>query len=254
MFSCFFFILARPPSHTYTQLFEIRPTAEELKQVLKDSHSSVRAVGVLYVRFTQPTEDILSWVDLPLREVETPIFVNPRGLEESTKTTMSKFVRNVLLETKYLDTRFPRVPERRLRDLRTGADEAIAEASGRGGGDRGGRSRGGSGDRGQSGRDRDYDRDQKGKAGEGEPKKRRRLGRLGLEDLSRMDDKAKAGDDAGSRRAERSERMGGYQSMRRGVGGRDEESPSRSRTATPEPEVDAGSKESKALNKLKNLA
>ena len=151
-------------------MFEIKITPEQLRALLKDDATCLRCVGVLYVRFTQRIEDSLSWVHGPLVD-DSEVLMQSRGHEESVTTTLARFTRNVLTELKYLDTRFPRVPEKKLRDLRAG----IAEEEGK-------QTEGPakpSGDRG-SGRERDYDR-RKGKEEDAEkkPERKRRTGRLG---------------------------------------------------------------------------
>ena len=159
--------------------------------LLKDKDIALKCLGVLYVRFTQPIDDALSWVH-DLVADETPVLIAPRGINNSVTATLSKFARNVFLEMKYLDTRFPRIPEKKLRDLRTGIDEEC-----------------GRDDAGRLDPKRGRDADKRGSRGDDKqeeaPKRKRRLGRLGELDRGRDRDRDKDKEQA-SPREERRER------------------------------------------------
>eukprot|EP01064_Diplonema_japonicum_P032520 TRINITY_DN6132_c0_g1_i3.p1 TRINITY_DN6132_c0_g1~~TRINITY_DN6132_c0_g1_i3.p1 ORF type:complete len:372 (+),score=84.89 TRINITY_DN6132_c0_g1_i3:130-1245(+) len=176
------------------RMYQIRLTSDQLKTLLKEtSKICLRCMGILYVRFTQPPEDMVDWIQGNLRDTESVVQVCPQGLRTGTSTTLSKLAKNVLLEMNYLDTRFPRIPVKKLQDIRKklqGEDDYNREAERRSDWVKDSRSKrderdstGRDRDR-DFGRDRDRDRDYDRKEKkEDEVKKKRRGGRLDLDML-----------------------------------------------------------------------
>eukprot|EP01062_Namystynia_karyoxenos_P058366 TRINITY_DN49923_c0_g1_i1.p1 TRINITY_DN49923_c0_g1~~TRINITY_DN49923_c0_g1_i1.p1 ORF type:complete len:481 (+),score=101.41 TRINITY_DN49923_c0_g1_i1:160-1443(+) len=106
------------------KLFQLRPSERQLRSLIgENSKAILRAIGVLYLRFTQPPATLLEWYRPLLDDDKTRLELRP-----GTHVTMAAFVRSVMLEQCYLETRFPRIPERILRDFRValGEEDAVS--------------------------------------------------------------------------------------------------------------------------------
>ena len=101
------------------RMFTLRLSEAQLKYLLENnSKIQHRSLGVLYVRFTQPHEDHLQWVKHLFRGSDDVVQVCPAGQRTGTSTTICNFARNVFLEMKYLGTQFPRIPVKYVKAIK----------------------------------------------------------------------------------------------------------------------------------------
>merc|ERR1719272_135896 len=105
------------------RLFCFRLNETQMMTLLNHRDSPyIRAIGFLYLRYTSPPTEILEWFWNYLHD-EEPIAIkmgDPLRPDAPVETMpMGKFVRQLLTEVKYFNTRFPRIPfkvEQKIQD------------------------------------------------------------------------------------------------------------------------------------------
>ncbi|CAK1548057.1 unnamed protein product [Leptosia nina] len=89
------------------KLYTLRLTRKQVNGLLQHSDSPyIRALGFMYVRYTQPPADLFDWYVDYLDDDEE---VDPRAGGGGT-TTMGALVRQMLIKLDWFSTLFPRIP------------------------------------------------------------------------------------------------------------------------------------------------
>jgi pre-mRNA-splicing factor 38B len=101
---------ARIPSTAFCllyKLFTLKLTVKQMQSLLNHKNSPyIRAIGFLYLRYTCPPKQLWDWFVNYLHDEEE---ISLKG-EKSKPITISKFLRDILLEQRYFETLFPRIP------------------------------------------------------------------------------------------------------------------------------------------------
>lgn len=89
------------------KLFTLRLTRKQLNGLLKHKDSPfIRAIGFLYVRYTQPPEQLWNWLEKYLTDPEE---FQPKSQGGPTMT-IGAMCRNLLTKLDWFSTLFPRIP------------------------------------------------------------------------------------------------------------------------------------------------
>lgn len=116
------------PSTAFTllyKLFTMRLTTRQLHGMIQPkSPVFVRGIGFLYIRVALPPQDLWKWMEQYLED-EEEIVISTRG--EGKKSSIGKFVKNLLLDYRHLEIFFKRLPLSIKKDIET----KIAEREGR---------------------------------------------------------------------------------------------------------------------------
>eukprot|EP01060_Flectonema_neradi_P026987 TRINITY_DN36622_c0_g1_i1.p1 TRINITY_DN36622_c0_g1~~TRINITY_DN36622_c0_g1_i1.p1 ORF type:complete len:404 (+),score=98.13 TRINITY_DN36622_c0_g1_i1:67-1212(+) len=213
------------------RMFALRLSEPQLKYLL-DNNSKIqhRSLGVLYVRFTQPHEDQLNWVKHLFRDSEDVVQVCPAGQRTGTSTTISNFTKNVFLEMKYLGTQFPRIPVKYLKAIKECIDDVEGEQSG----NTRDRDRKVESSKKIEEKDKDKERLKEKRSGE-DPPRRKRRGRLGLEDFPSRTVRTEERERLDERSADRKRQLDRLTSKTSYQSRREADSDVNSRSPTPPP-------------------
>lgn len=98
------------------RLMVLRLTSKQLQQLLNASDAPfLRALGLLYLRFTSPPADLWAWFEPILETTENASF-SP-GLNQMQQTSLSAYAKALLVEPRYYGTLLPRLPVKVNEDL-----------------------------------------------------------------------------------------------------------------------------------------
>ena len=99
------------------RLFLLKVTNEQMGQLLSHKDSPyIRALGVLYLRFTCPHNVLLKWLGPLLNDKET--FTPGTGSRARRTVTMGEWINDLVANVSYYDTVLPRIPARVISALR----------------------------------------------------------------------------------------------------------------------------------------
>lgn len=97
------------------KLFLMKCTGKQMMALLNHPDSPyIRGIGFLYLRYTCPPKQLMSWYSDFLDDDE-PIKIG--WAQDAPEITIGKFVKQLLTQTKYFNTLFPRIPVPIARDI-----------------------------------------------------------------------------------------------------------------------------------------
>jgi len=97
------------------KMFTLRLTLKQLEGLINHPDSPyIRGIGFLYLRYVCNPKELWSWFEFYIDDEEE---IHLSG-SKFKPTTIGKFCKNILLEQRYFDTLFPRIPVPVMRELR----------------------------------------------------------------------------------------------------------------------------------------
>ena len=110
------------------KLLTLRPTRKQLMSMIKYKDAPfIRAIGLLYVRYTQPPDQLWTWFSKFLSDGEEFCPASVAGSSAGRRITIGQMCRQMLTKQDWFSALFPRIPVPIQKEIQTNLQQYDAE-------------------------------------------------------------------------------------------------------------------------------
>eukprot|EP00906_Rhabdomonas_costata_P005768 RCo008573 len=98
------------------RLHVLKVTVDQMEHMMNHSSPYIRCIGLIYLRLVLPPKDLWEWFEEHVKDNTELVMTDKPNLRT---TTVREVAVGLLTELKFLDTRFPRIAELVMRNIRS---------------------------------------------------------------------------------------------------------------------------------------